>query len=291
MPNYLNSLMTIRDAIQSLNAGLRTIYDEGEASSIGDWVIEYLTGTRKSERITRKDILLTPEQQSKLNTILDRLMKHEPVQYVLNEAWFCGLKFFVDPHVLIPRPETEELVEWVVSNCRFPIDRLTILDVGTGSGCIPIALKRRLGKSEVWGCDLSQEALAIAKKNAANLGAAVHFLPLDFLDRHERDSLPSFDIIISNPPYIPSTQMEGMDENVTKYEPHLALFVPDNDPLIFYRHLADFGRSHLHPQGQIYAEIYEDAGPAIVELFEQENFKVELKQDLSGKNRMIRATN
>lgn len=283
--------MTIRDAIQSLNAGLRTIYDEGEASSIGDWVIEYLTGTRKSERITRKDILLTPEQQSKLNTILDRLMKHEPVQYVLNEAWFCGLKFFVDPHVLIPRPETEELVEWVVSNCRFPIDRLTILDVGTGSGCIPIALKRRLGKSEVWGCDLSQEALAIAKKNAANLGAAVHFLPLDFLDRHERDSLPSFDIIISNPPYIPSTQMEGMDENVTKYEPHLALFVPDNDPLIFYRHLADFGRSHLHPQGQIYAEIYEDAGPAIVELFEQENFKVELKQDLSGKNRMIRATN
>jgi release factor glutamine methyltransferase len=257
--------MTIRDATHRLISQLRNLYEEGEAASISDWVIEYLTGIRKTDRLSRKETDLSPEQESRLEAIIERLMKHEPIQYVLNE-------------------------EWVISDCKFPIDKLKILDVGTGSGCIPVALKRRLGKAEVWACDISEDAIDIAMKNAESLGAAVDFLVIDFLENKERERLPSFDIITCNPPYIPISDREGMAANVTSYEPNLALFVPNDDPLIFYRHLAEFGKSHLNQHGRIYAEIYEKAGKEIVELFKNAGFTVELKKDISGKHRMIRAT-
>ncbi len=236
-----------------------------------------------------KNAAITHKEESELQELTERLMQHEPVQYVLNETWFCGLKFYVDKNVLIPRPETEELVEWIITNCKFPIDKLKILDIGSGSGCIPIALKRKLRKAEVWSCDISEAALVIAKKNANDLGVDVNFFQLDFLDKDQRQKLYSFDIIVSNPPYVPENDKEQMQPNVLRYEPAMALFVPDNDPLVFYKAIADFGNYHLNKNGTIYAEIHESIGEAVTQVFQPEHYAIELKKDMQGKERMIKA--
>ncbi|TMI74470.1 MAG: peptide chain release factor N(5)-glutamine methyltransferase [Bacteroidetes bacterium] len=280
--------MTMQEATYFLLNKLRTIYAESEASQMTDWVMEHLTGSKKAERMIYKNSAITNKEESDLNHYAQRLMQNEPVQYVLNESWFCGLKLYVDKNVLIPRPETEELVEWVIANCKFPIDELSILDIGSGSGCIPIALKRKLRKADVWGCDISEAALQVAKRNAETLGAAVNFLLLDFLNKEERRRLPSFDIIISNPPYVPEKDSEQMHPNVLNYEPHTALFVPDNDALIFYKAIAEFAGEHLNPGGTIYLEIHEDLGDAVSSLFTSKGYKSELKKDMQGKNRMIK---
>lgn len=282
--------MTIQEARRLGVQRLNTIYPAGEAAVISDWVIEHLTGIRLAESMVQLSRELTPEQASGQSRLLERLLTHEPVQYVLGEAWFYGLRFKVDANVLIPRPETEELVEWVIDNCKFPLGDLNILDVGTGSGCIAIALKRRFRKASVWACDYSQGALALAAENAKNLGADVNFVHLDFLSSAERASLPSFDVIISNPPYIPEKDKEEMDANVVNYEPHMALFVPDNDGLVFYRAIAEFGTTHLNPGGNIYVEMYEGAGKETFGLFEAKGYKPELKTDMQGKDRMLRCS-
>jgi release factor glutamine methyltransferase len=281
--------MTVKDAVLYTTSQLKSIYEEGEASAISDWLIEHLTGSKKTDRISQAKKELSPEQEELLAAHLNRLKENEPIQYVLNEAWFCGLRFYVDKNVLIPRPETEELVEWIITGCKFPIDELKILDIGTGSGCIPIALKRRLGKAEVWSCDTSKEALQVAERNARNLGAEINLLELDFLDPSKRDQLPAFDIIVSNPPYIPHRERYGMRANVLEYEPAKALFVTDNDPLVFYKAIADFGKAHLRSNAMIYAEINENLGNLSQELFKQNGFRAELKKDLQGKDRMLRA--
>jgi release factor glutamine methyltransferase len=281
--------MTMQEATYFLLNKLRTIYAESEASQMTDWVMEHLTGSKKAERMIYKNSAITNKEESDLNQFTERLMQHEPVQYVLNECWFCGLKLYVDKNVLIPRPETEELVEWVIANCKFPIDELSILDIGSGSGCIPIALKRKLRKADVWGCDISEAALQVATRNAETLGAAINFLLLDFLNKEERRRLPSFDIIISNPPYVPEKDREQMHPNVLNYEPHTALFVSDNDALIFYKAIAEFAVEHLNPGGAIYLEIHEELGDAILSLFTSKGYKTELKKDMQGKDRMIKA--
>ena len=242
---------------------------------------------KKTDRISYSKKLLSHEQVSRFEAIIARLLTHEPVQYVLNEAWFCGLKFYVDKNVLIPRPETEELVEWIITNCKFPVNELKILDIGSGSGCIPIALKRRLGKAEVWSCDISEEALKVARLNAGNLGVDVNFIQLDFLSPNQRNQLPSFDIIVSNPPYIPQQQKQQMLRNVLDYEPGAALFVPDNDPLVFYSAIADFGKEHLNEDGNIYVEINEGLGNDTTGAFQSKGYKTEIKKDLQGKERML----
>ena len=183
--------MTLKEAEQHLITQLKEIDGPGEAGSISDLVFEHITGKKRLDRLSAKQPPLTREQIEKLLTITKRLLMHEPIQYVLNEAWFCGLKFYVDNNVLIPRPETEELVEWIISNCRFPVDELKILDIGSGSGCIPISLKRRIRKAEVWGCDISDEALNIARRNADTLGATIDFIQLDFLKEEQRKQLPT----------------------------------------------------------------------------------------------------
>lgn len=281
--------MTMQEATYLLLNKLRSIYPEGEASQVTDWIMESLTGSKKAERMLYKNAAITDKEESQLQQFTERLMQHEPVQYILNESWFCGLKFYVDKNVLIPRPETEELVEWVISNCKFPVDKLSILDIGTGSGCIPIALKRKLRKAEVWSCDVSETALQVAKKNAATLGVDVNFLLLDFLNKENRDQLPSFDIIISNPPYVPEKDKQQMQPNVLNYEPHAALFVPDNDALVFYKAIAEFGKTHLNPGAVIYAEIHEDRGEAVSALFTSAGYNTELKKDMQGKQRMLKA--
>lgn len=306
--------MTIHEARKKLENELTTIYHKEEAQNIAGWVIENISGLSPATLALNKQTTLTDEQLKKLNTFSGRLMKHEPVQYVLNEVWFCGMRFYVDHHVLIPRPETEELVEWIISNLKFPFDKLNILDIGSGSGCIPISLKRKLRKAHIWSCDISTEALQVAKRNAATLGAAIKFLQLDFLNANDANDtnnandanenandandandgvkhLPLFDIIVSNPPYVPLGNKSKMDRNVTDYEPHTALFVPNEDPLIFYKAIAVFGKKHLSAGGNIFVEIHEEMGKDVKALFLKQGYSsVEIKTDMQGKERMIRVT-
>lgn len=282
--------MTVQDASYYVLKQLRSIYEEGEASQITDWIMEKITGSKKTERMLYKNSILTNDEEIQLRNCIERMMQHEPVQYVLNESWFGGLKFYVDKNVLIPRPETEELVEWIITNCKFPVDELKILDIGTGSGCIPISLKRRLKKAEVWSCDVSEEALAVAKRNALTLGTEVNFIRLDFIDKQQQKQLPQFDIIVSNPPYVPEKDKETMKPNVLQYEPATALFVPDNDPLIFYKAIAEFGKEHLNKEGSIYCEIHETIGEEVVSLFNSYGYTTELKKDMQQKDRMVKSS-
>jgi release factor glutamine methyltransferase len=281
--------MTMQEATYLLLNKLYTIYDKSEASQVTDWVLEKLTGSKKAERMIYKNETITSSEENTLKQYTERLLQHEPVQYVLNEAWFGNMKFYVDRNVLIPRPETEELIEWIISNCKFPLDELKILDIGTGSGCIPVSLKRRLRKAEVWSCDISAEALAVAKKNADELGVEVKLIQLDFLDQRTWTQLPSFDIIVSNPPYIPEKDKENMQANVLQYEPAYALFVPDNDALIFYKAIAVFGKTYLKKEGNIFMEIHESLGKDVSELFKTEGYTVEVKKDMQQKDRMIKS--
>lgn len=281
--------MTMQEATYFLLNKLRTIYSEGEAGQITDWVMENLTGSKKAERMLYKNADITSKEEVLLRQYTERLLEHEPVQYILNESWFCGLRFYVDKNVLVPRPETEELVEWVVSNCKFPVDQLRILDIGSGSGCISVSLKRRIRRAEVWGCDVSDAALAVAKKNAESLGTDVNFVQLDFLDSTTWQLLPSFDIIISNPPYIPAKDKKDMQPNVLLHEPATALFVPDNDPLVFYKAIAEFGKTHLNKAGSVFTEIHESLGERTLEIFKSAGYKSELKKDMQQKDRMIRS--
>lgn len=281
--------MTVQEATYYLLNKLRVIYSDGGASQITDWVMEHVTGSKKTERMLYKNAALTGAEEILLKNMTDRLMLHEPVQYVLNESWFCGLKFHVDKNVLIPRPETEELAGWVISDCKFPVDELKILDIGTGSGCIAVSLKRRIRKADVWACDINDAALEVAKRNAETMGVIINFTLFDFLEKTEWDKLPAFDIIVSNPPYVPEKDKGEMEPNVLNYEPASALFVPDNDPLVFYDLIAEFGKTHLNKGGSIYAEIHENLGGAATALFQSAGYATELKKDMQGKDRMIKA--
>jgi release factor glutamine methyltransferase len=285
----MEQVMTVQEATYYILNQLRSIYSEGEASQIADWVMEKITGSIKTERMLYKNAALAPSEEIQLNDSVQRLMQHEPVQYVLNESWFCGFKFYVDKNVLIPRPETKELVEWIVTSTKSPGSELKVLDIGTGSGCIPISLKRKLEKAEVWSCDISEEAIAVARKNAIALGTEVNFIQLDFLDQKQWMQLPSFDIIVSNPPYIPEKDKATMQPNVLNYEPGSALFVPDNDPLVFYKAIAEFGKRHLNEGGAIYFEIHEELGFSISTLLKTNGYSAEIKKDMQQKDRMIKS--
>ncbi len=280
--------MTIREASFFLLNQLRTIYPEGEAGNITDWVMEHITGSSKTERMLYKNEAITADEERRIIDYSKRLLQQEPVQYILQEAWFYGNKFFVNKNVLIPRPETEELVEWIIGDSRTK-DALTLLDIGTGSGCIPITLKKKLPQAAVSSCDISKTALLVAQKNATNLSAAVSFYELDFLNEAQRNTLGRYDTIVSNPPYIPVTERTAMPANVVVYEPALALFVPEEAPLIFYTAIAGFGKTHLKPGGTIYLEVHESLAAGVITLFEKDQYKVLLKKDMQGKDRMIKA--
>jgi len=300
--------MTIHEAQQQLLFQLYHLYDNREAANIADWVMEHITGWKKIDRIINKKVPLLPHRIEQLEQYTKELLEHKPVQYVLHEAWFCGMPFYVDEHVLIPRPETEELVEWIVqeagsrksevgsqkSEARSDIGLQTsdfrLLDIGTGSGCIPIALKKKLPWAQVYSCDVSEGALAVAQKNATAQQADVHLLQADFLNRDSWQQLPFVDLIVSNPPYIPQSDEHTMQPNVLEYEPHVALFVPNDDALLFYKAIAEFAQQKLQRGGSIYAEIHEDLGDQTKALFLSKGFtSVEIKKDMQGKDRMIKA--
>jgi release factor glutamine methyltransferase len=295
--------MKMADAERYISGRLQEVYEESEAKNIADLLIEHITSLSKNERLSRNEYEITPEQELAFRDDLQRLLKHEPIQYLMNKSWFYGLELFVDPSVLIPRPETEELVEWVINDIKasgldvFTRDMagadktnlLKILDVGTGSGCIALALKKAMPKAEIWGCDMSEEALNVARRNGSALDIRVDFQGLNFLDPEQQRQLPTVNILVSNPPYIPIKDKQLMDRNVVEHEPHLALFVPNDDPLVFYRALAKFGMHRLYENGSIYMEIHEDLGSQVTDLFKEEGyFSVEVKKDMQGKNRMVK---
>jgi release factor glutamine methyltransferase len=281
--------MTVGESRKEIIKRINSIYDEIEGTNIAELLLEHITRLQRIERVVKKDQPLSTEQVQFLNVAIERLQNHEPVQYITQEAWFAGMKFYVDKSVLIPRPETEELVQWILEEFKSQNVKCKILDVGTGSGCIAIALKKELSNAEVWACDVSDEALNIARMNADALQTAVDFVPVDFLDKEQRKQLPRVDVIISNPPYVPQKDKTEMRKNVLDFEPSAALFVPDNDPLVFYIAIADFGREKLHSNGHIYVEIHEDMSEAVKNLFQIKGFSsIETKKDLQEKNRMMR---
>lgn len=284
--------MTVQQANQQLLFQLYHVYEEREAKNIADLVMEHVTEWKRIDRMMNKTVPLLPAQEAQFNGYISRLLAHEPVQYVLHEAWFYGMRLWVDEQVLIPRPETEELVGWIAEDLKSRLnkDQIKILDVGTGSGCIAIALKKTLSHATVYACDVSEKALAVARKNATANGAAVSFISCNFLNPAEQHALPEVTLIVSNPPYIPNRNKAHMHNNVLLFEPHVALFVPDDDPLVFYEAVARFSQTHLTPDGAVYVEIHEDYSGQVTRLFTRHYAHVVLRKDLQGKNRMIRAT-
>jgi release factor glutamine methyltransferase len=281
--------MTIRSAQQQLRAQLTTLYEPREAETITNWAMDHITGLQKTGRLLIIDQELSPEWQAELNRITQELVNHRPIQYVLGEAWFAGLKFLVNEHVLIPRPETEELVQWLLDAVHSAEEPIQVLDIGTGSGCIPITLKHKKPALTISAVDVSEAALTVARSNAAALGIEVDWLALDFLDEKNWQQLPLFDCIISNPPYVKESERGQMARHVLDYEPALALFVPDEDALLFYRKIALFGGAHLRKAGTIFLEINESLGKAVIELFAGLGYRTELRKDLQGRDRMVRA--
>ena len=241
-----------------------------------------------TDLLMKKENILEEKDRAFIEKIVERLQNYEPVQYILGETDFFGLKFKVTKDVLIPRPETEELVDWIIRENRTP--GLVILDAATGSGCIGISLKKFMNKARVTGCDLSDSALDIAKKNALLNQADVSFFHHDLLSGQVPDSIPALDLIVSNPPYITNKEKRLMHDNVLKFEPHTALFVPDNDPIRFYKGLAFLAKRKLKKGGKMYLEINESYGESCSSFFYDNGFdKIEIKKDINGKERMMTA--
>jgi len=275
--------MTVQAAFTLIVHTLEPLQGAREAANIAHILMEHLTGMSKMDRIIYKDRPFLQEAQ--LQTSLNALLQHQPIQYVIGKSWFYGLELMVNSHVLIPRPETEELVEWIVKDAKTPVK---ILDIGTGSGAIPLALKKELPQAEVWSVDISEGALEVASANAVQLNLDVHFEQIDILS--PAPQLPSFDIIVSNPPYIRESEQADMEEQVVSYEPRIALFVPDHDALLFYRQIGLLALDKLTAGGRLYFEINEAFGKEVVVLLEEQGFiDVVLKQDIYGKDRMVRA--
>ncbi|MBC8033571.1 MAG: peptide chain release factor N(5)-glutamine methyltransferase [Chitinophagaceae bacterium] len=279
--------MTVHNTFHHLQAKLTGIYDDREAANIADWVMEKITGWKKMDRVVNKQVALSASQQQQLARYTAELLRNRPVQYVLEEAWFIGLRFFVNESVLIPRPETEELVDWILQE-NYGSKR--ILDIGTGSGCIPVTLKKKMPEADVYACDISKDALEIATLNARSNGTDILFIDCDILDESASNKLPYVDIIASNPPYIPLKDKVTMRSNVLDFEPHQALFVSDEDALLFYRKIVALALKRLSKGGSVYLEIHEELGSEVMEMLQENGFsQVVLRKDLQGKDRMIKA--
>ncbi len=274
---------SIEQTFQQLVKELTPEHGVGEAQSLARLLFEDQLSWRRGQR----DRELAPEEEERLQTAVTRLQEGEPLQYITGRADFFGLALHVTPAVLIPRPETEELVEWVLEYRRaFPSEPV-LLDIGTGSGCIPLALKDRWPQAQVYGLDVSEAALAVAKSNAENLELSVDWLLANILNKEEWLSLPAVHILISNPPYIPHSEANLMPESVKRHEPDLALFVENDEPLIFYEKIMQLALQRLKPNGLLFFECNEFNAEQVHELGKQLGFiNAELRKDLQGKWRM-----
>lgn len=277
--------MRLTDYKSHFKAELELLYPETEINTFFYRLVEHFTNLRRIDLALNPEYKLDKSQKGKFEKALSRLQQHEPIQYILGGTEFYGLSFKVNKHVLIPRPETEELVEWVLSATT---DKdLSILDIGTGSGSIPIALAKNLAKAQLTGVDISEKALNVAKENAAQNQVKVNFKTYDILN--PGPWAEKFDIIVANPPYIPVEEKSKMQSNVLDYEPQQALFVQDKTPLIFYRKILDFAQTHLHKNGQVYLELNEFLKDDLNKLFNSYlPNKIYFKNDIHQKTRMAR---
>lgn len=282
-------MLSYHSAFYGLKDELKEIYEASEAAAIAHEVLLVITRKDKTERLLNKNTKLTAGEQKEYDAMKEQLLKGKPLQYVTGIGWFMGDPYTVNENVLIPRPETEELVQWIAE--EYKNKKVKILDIGTGSGCIPIALNLLLPKAAITSCDISNPALLVANENASKLGANVTLMQVDILDRAQWDKLGQYDIIVSNPPYIPESEKEQLDANVRDYEPATALFVPNEDALIFYKAIAELGQTNLNPHGNIYCELHQDLYMRTRSLFEEAGYKdVLLKKDMHGNWRMLKAS-
>ncbi len=282
--------MTIDEANRQLISSLVHIYDDREVASISSLVLEKITGMSRTARLIHKHDKFEAPQLHLFQQWLAELSEHRPLQYVLGEAWFEGLRFYVDENVLIPRPETEELVDWVLADLQsFPAPDLRALDIGTGSGCMAISIAKKRKELQLMACDISPDALAIARKNAVANNVEVEFFLCDIRDVSSWGEMPGLHLVISNPPYIPESQKATLDKHVRLFEPELALFVPDEDPILFYKLIGQFARKKLLEGGRLFLELHHDFAWEIMHWFNENGFSSELRKDVSGKSRMLKA--
>lgn len=285
--------MTISESISHFTNSLSEFLGQGEAASCARIAIEKITGIHYNEIRTAGNVELTTEQVNQLDKIIRELKTGRPLQYILNEAWFYGLPFYVDDRVLIPRPETEELVNIILKPYDFD-KQLRVLDIGTGSGCIPVSLAHHKPHWEFVAIDVSKDALDVAVINAKKNNVSVKFHLLDILNesytREFFSKQEPFDIIVSNPPYITIDEKKILSTNVLDFEPHTALFAHANDALVFYRRINELAGKLLKAGGQLYYEINEFKGVEMMDLMKKHNFnEVELINDINAKNRIIKA--
>ncbi len=293
--------MLLKDYRNQFKEELAEIFDEKEIESFFYIILEAFHQMKRVDLALNPGFELDAMQLLQWETVLSQLKEHKPIQYILGETEFFGLPFYVNENTLIPRPETEELVDWIIKKSKVESQKSTrgkaerseakvkILDIGTGSGCIAISLAKNRPTTQVFALDVSEKALATAKINAERNDVNITFLHQSILETE--DLLEQFDIIVSNPPYVRNLEKEEINKNVLAYEPHLALFVEDNDALLFYRKIAELAQKNLSENGQLYFEINQYLGKEMIALLEKMNFKnIELRKDIYGNDRMIFAT-
>ena len=279
------------ETLRWIEQSLKGIYPESEIRCFSRILLEKVCQIPYHRQLIDKDRQLSGSEKREMETIVERLKNAEPIQYIIGEAEFYGLTFRVARGVLIPRPETEELVELILSRHKKETSPAKILDIGTGSGCIAVALAKHMPEAEITAVDFSDDALAIAGRNAHKLDVRVHFVQADILQPDAAENIPgTFSLIVSNPPYVKLSEKKDMEPNVLAHEPHTALFVPDEDPLLFYRAIARFGKKKLKKDGFLYFEINARHGKETVNLLQEETYReIRLIRDLSGKDRIIEA--
>jgi release factor glutamine methyltransferase len=276
--------MTVHEVSILIKNELKNLYPPREITGITDIVFRHLLNINKSGQILQGNKVISVEPQ--IYNIIEQLKSNKPVQYIFGETEFYGFTFFVNESVLIPRPETEELVHWIYNDYRNSMPR--IIDIGTGSACIAISLAKLLAGAKVYASDISDGALELAQKNAIHNKVKVHLEKFDILSDHMPD-LECFDVIVSNPPYVTLNKKQSIDKNVLDYEPHLALFVPENGPLVFYKAIGRFAQKKLNKNGTLYFEINEEFPDETASCLEKLGFLCEVKKDLNDKFRMLKA--
>ena len=280
--------MTIKHYRDQFIQELTPLYDAGEAESFFYLILEAKHQLKRVDLALQPDLVFSKAELETWNLILEQLKKEIPVQYLLGTTHFYGLEFEVNSNVLIPRPETEELVDWIIQSSKFKVQssKIKILDIGTGSGCIAISLAKNLPNAVVSALDVSDKALATAQKNAELNQVTIQFIHQSILEIEDLGQ--QFDLIVSNPPYVRHLEKQEIKKNVLDNEPHLALFVDDNDALIFYRKIAELAQKNLNPKGQLYFEINQYLGQETLDLLQEMGFKdITLRKDIYGNDRMI----
>jgi release factor glutamine methyltransferase len=286
--------MTFIEAERKFIDGLSTIYGSEEARSLTWLSISFVCKLERAKYLSKRQEEINSGDTEQLFKIHQKLIQGIPLQYILGETEFYDLIVKVNPSVLIPRPETEELVDWALITSRIingETEVLKLLDIGTGSGCIAISIKKYIPLADIIAIDISEAALNIARQNADLNQVEINFIQDDIFKPTNLELINSkYDLILSNPPYVTEAEKDQMQDNVLNHEPHIALFVPNNDPLVFYRAIADFALNHLKINGFLFLELNEKFGKETINLLKEKGFKeIELRQDMGGKDRMIRA--